>query len=214
MGDLNFKSNSDASKERTPKPKIVSCEVKSQTDTKMGKLKSIFIAEDVANVRDWVWNNAIVPNVKTGLCDLAGLIGDILTNSFCMMVTGTPSRNVGARNRVNPRNVNYSGFFVDPQTSRVEPRSQAQQEQSISARIETNFIFPTKADAELVLQSLMGDLQEYLSVSVADLYDAIGRSLPADNWQAQNVGWTDLSSAYIHHAGGGWILELPRVKRL
>ena len=50
-------------------------------------------------------------------------------------------------------------------------------------------------------------LDTYQSVSVADLYSAVG--ITAD-WVDNKVGWTDLRMARIRKTIDGYVLDMPR----
>lgn len=69
-------------------------------------------------------------------------------------------------------------------------------------------VFPSKAEADDVLDELLDALRQNGFVTVADFYDAanIRGQFPDEKW-----GWEDLSSADVRRArGGGYIIVFPR----
>ena len=210
MGEINYAANSDKSKEvRQPKTKVVSSGVKPIPETKMGKLASIFIAEDVSNVRDYVWTSVIVPMCKRGLVELVNTGSSLISNAFSMLVYGTPSARSYGDNYIGSR-TNYDKCFGPAST-----KQNNNQPTTIASKSspEKDFIFEDRKDAENVLHNMISDVQQYGGVTLADLYDYIGRT-PKGNWQMHSVGWTDLSGAYIDPVNGGWKLCMPRLQRL
>lgn len=72
-------------------------------------------------------------------------------------------------------------------------------------------IFATRRDAEEIL-NYMGDLiDEYRFVTVADLYDLIGVS---GNYTDNKYGWTDISNAEIVRVRDGYMIKLPKIRKL
>ena len=71
--------------------------------------------------------------------------------------------------------------------------------------------FATRRDAEEIL-NYMGDLiDEYRFVTVADLYDLIGVS---GNYTDNKYGWTDISNAEIVRVRDGYVIRLPKIRKL
>jgi hypothetical protein len=68
-------------------------------------------------------------------------------------------------------------------------------------------ILETRGEAEAVLEMLNEALDTYQTVSVADLYSAVG--ITAD-WVDNKVGWTDLRMARIRKTIDGYVLDMPR----
>ena len=72
-------------------------------------------------------------------------------------------------------------------------------------------IFDNRSDAKEVLDTLLDILDTYDSVSVGDLYDAVGMS---HNYTDNDYGWTNLSSAEVVCIRGDYMLRLPKAKPL
>lgn len=72
-------------------------------------------------------------------------------------------------------------------------------------------IFATRRDAEEIL-NCMGDLiDEYGFVTVDDLYDLVGVS---GNYTDNKYGWTNISNAEIVQVRDGYMIELPKIRKL
>ena len=72
-------------------------------------------------------------------------------------------------------------------------------------------IFATRRDAEEIL-NYMGDLiDEYGFVTVADFYDLVGVS---GNYTDNKYGWTDISNAEIVRVKDGYMIKLPKIRKL
>ena len=69
----------------------------------------------------------------------------------------------------------------------------------------------SRSDAKEVLDTLLDILDTYDSVSVGDLYDAVGMS---HNYTDNDYGWTNLSSAEVVCIRGDYMLRLPKAKPL
>ena len=70
------------------------------------------------------------------------------------------------------------------------------------------FVFQSRADAEMVLDTLKEIVSKYKAASVADLCDLIGRS---SQYTDVKYGWTDLRGADVQRVREGYVLIMPRV---
>lgn len=71
-----------------------------------------------------------------------------------------------------------------------------------------NIRFTNRSDATKALDSMQNILDQYPSVSVADLYDIC--NIPISNAAAGNYGWKNLSEASVKYSGNGYFLDLPK----
>lgn len=74
-----------------------------------------------------------------------------------------------------------------------------------------NLVFEEYNDADIVLSALYDQLNRYHIVSVANLYELIGKQCPHT---AGKFGWTKLDTAKIKKTNDGWMLCLPRAMPL
>ena len=65
----------------------------------------------------------------------------------------------------------------------------------------------TRGDAEQVIEYLRDLLDTYEQVTVADLYQAVGKSA---DWTLNEIGWEDLSGVYVTRTRRGYRLDMPR----
>lgn len=69
-------------------------------------------------------------------------------------------------------------------------------------------IMATRAEADAVISTMFDVISQYGSVSVADLYEMVGKS---GNFTDNKYGWLDLQGARpAHDRRGGWTLSLPQ----
>lgn len=209
MSNYNYPSNSDKkaiqppTNDKAPKPKVISGTVSIKPTTKRNKITNVFIAEDVANVREYVWNSVMVPMIKRGLTDIVDNGCNLLTDAFSMLINGRP-----AHQKSSTYGTAYDRCFV-----RVNQNEPFKVQPKQTPRIQTDFSFDNRRDAEVTLQSMRNQINEYGSVTVSDLYEFVGRTPPED-WQAWAIGWKDLSNAWVDNVRGEYHLILPNVKQL
>lgn len=72
-------------------------------------------------------------------------------------------------------------------------------------------IFETRRDAEEILNYMEDLIDEYGFVTVADLYDLVGVS---GNYTDNKYGWTDISNAEIVRVRDGYMIKLPKIRKL
>lgn len=154
---------------------------------KARKLAGIFISDDITNVKSYILNDVLLPSLKKavlGAIDMA-----------------LPGGSVGYNKRSSESKVSYRKYYDEPgDRQRV---SNVQRDRFDHDDI----IFETRGDAELALDEMHAILDHYKIVRVADLYDIAQLSQP---YTSNRYGWTNLRSAEIIRAGGGYIIRLPR----
>lgn len=70
----------------------------------------------------------------------------------------------------------------------------------------------TKADAEVLLDSMVDYLDVHDIISVADMYSMANYN--SNNYTDNYWGWDTLAGSHIKRTDSGWALVLPRVKPL
>ena len=195
----NYPSNSYKSRaqqtEETPRQekkieKVVSGTAVSKKKTKIQKITSLFIPEDVNDVKTYVIEDVIVPAVKDIILDtVQSLLGiDRRTNR-----------------RTSASKTPYQRCYDDNDRRR-----------SVPSRINLGYnyddvILKTRGDAELVLNRLEKYIYDYGMVSVADLYEIC--DLPS-NYTDNKYGWTSTRNASIQRVREGYLVKLPRAEAL
>lgn len=197
MAELEFPNNSHAAREKQTgaqeKPrveKVTSGATKLKKKSEARKFADIFISDDIDSVKNYVFMDVLVPAIKKAVVD-------IVSDGINMIIYGDtrkPSSN-GSR-------VAYGSYYSG---NRPEPRT------TVSNRTGLDYdppIFATRMDAEEVLATLEGIIDQYGSVCVSDLYDACG--MTTSNYQLNKYGWTNLTSATVLRVRDGYMLKLPK----
>lgn len=175
--------------------KVISGTVKPKKKGEMQKFADVFISEDVGNVKSYILLEVLVPAVKKA-------ISDIVTNGIDMILYGETGR---TRNKSSTASkISYQKYYDRPDDRRRDGNAPA-------ARTGFDYddlIFPTRGDAEAVLDAMNDIIAQYQVVSIADLYDLANVSL--DNYAANKYGWTDIRGCKPIRVRDGYILKLPR----
>lgn len=172
--------------------KVVSGSVSVKKKGAFAKLASIFIADDIGNVKEYIIKDVLIPTAKKAIDDA------ISEGIHMLLYKGEPRRtNVGGTR------ISYGGFFS--QTNASQPRSSSQSANTPSEF--ENIVFTNRADADAVLTQLDEMMSMYGLVSVADLYDSAGMSCPY-TWNS--YGWRDIRSATVIRMRDGYVIKLPR----
>lgn len=196
----NYKSNSYKSKkeneekERKRPEKVVSGKVIKKKNN-VRKMTDNFIADDVDNVKSYLFSDVIVPAIKK-------VITDVITNGLEMILYGDTSRG-GNRGNSKVRYTTYSSSH----SSRPVRTSYSTRTRYSSDDV----IVSSRSEAEEVLRHLDDIIDMYGIARVADLYDLVGeRHEYTDN----DYGWTNISNAEAVRVrtedGYGYAIKMPR----
>lgn len=195
----NYKDNSDKFRQEDKQNKkietVVTGSTKLQKKNKVQKFADIFIAEDAANVKDYILFDVVIPAVKKA-------ISDIVTTGVDMVLYGESGRSHKSN---MTSNVSYRSYY-DRDNDRVRAGSAYSNRHSTFDC--TNVIFNTRGDAEAVLDAMNDIISKYQIVSVSDFYDLAGVS--SDNYTMYRYGWTNIGGATAVRVKDGYILKLPR----
>lgn len=169
---------------------VVSGVARTKKKSEFQKLTSIFLAEDISNVKSYILMDVLVPAVK-----------DAIEDVIHMLLRGESSR---SRRNSTASKVSYRNFYEKERDRRGYGTPAAR-----SGFDYDEIEFESRADAEVVLDALNEIIDRYGSVSVADLYDLA--KVPTSNYTANNYGWTNIFGCKAERIrGGGYILKLPR----
>ncbi len=191
-----FKEEQKAQPEERKKlEKVVTGTVKTKKRSETRKLADVFIAEDASNVKNYILMDVLVPAIKKA-------ISDIVRDGIDMILYGE-SGGSKRKSRSSSSYVSYSSYS----DRRDDRRSES------SSRIRGGYnpddiILESRAEAEDVLMRLDELLDQYGSVSVADLYDLIGKTC---EYTDNKYGWTNLRNAEPVRVRDGYLLKLPKV---
>lgn len=194
-----YKPNSHAYKEgqkNAPPEKKVEKVVSGKVKTKKNEVRKftdIFIAEDVGNVKQYIFMDVLVPALKKA-------VSDIVRDGVDMLLYGESGRS--KRSGGNGNYVSYRSYSDPRDNDRYNHR-----ERSSSRLNYDDLIFENRGQADLVLDSMNDIIDTYGFVTVADLYDLCDLTAP---YTGCDYGWTRLGSAEPVRTRDGYVLKLPR----
>ena len=201
MEETNYKSNSIKAKNsleenKLPEKKIekvVSGEVKLRKKNIFKRFGSIVVPDDVDSLKSYILVDIVVPGIKRAISDI---VNALLYNN--------DPRARGSSSPIASK-FSYNQVYYDPRAAAAPVAS---------GRMGFEYddvILDTRMEAEEVLKRMNEVIQIYGMVSVADLYDLIGRTGP---YTKHNYGWSDLSTAKASPCREGYILIFPKVMPL
>ena len=209
MADMNSLMNSElykpnshkAKKEAKDLPeknvqKVVSGNVKSKDPSLAKKVSHNFLADDMTNVKNYIWLDVLIPTIKEA-------ISQIIKNGSDMLIFGDV-RPSGSRSITN-----YSGMS--------KKSNSLVQHKTVNRRATHDFrdvTFETRSDAMEVLSQLNELIENYGNATVEDFYTFIGEGKIA-KYTDRKWGWTDLEGRNIERViGGGYMIDLPPAEAL
>ena len=184
--------NKPAENKRIEKP-VTTAKVKKKSEIR--KLSDVFLAEDVGSVGNYILMDVIIPAIKK-------TVSDIVRDGVDMMLFG--GKRSSSSSGPNAKYVSYSRMS-DRRDERRDPY------ENRSRFSYDDIIMPTRGDAEIVLTRLEDAIEEYGTVSVADLYDLVGLSCDRTY---NNYGWMNLRNAEVVPTRDGYMLKLPKAMPL
>lgn len=187
-----YKGNSHKLKEEAKKvEKVVAGTAKVKKKNDVQKFADVFIAEDIHNVKTYIFLDVLIPAIKKALYDIG-------TNGLDMILYGGD----GVRKKSSVSKVSYGKCYDRENNRKADYRS------SRNAYNYDDIIFETRGDAEAVLDAMNDIISQYGVVSVADLYDLA--EVSNDNYAANKYGWRDIGGCKTTRINDGYILKLPR----
>lgn len=194
-----YKSNSHRSKEgktealtdRKRVEKVVHGRVRTKPKSGVSKITDVFISEDAANVKSYIVMDVLVPAVKKA-------ISDIVRDGIDMILYGE------SRGR---KSSSASGYVSYRDYSRNDDRDRFRDSRSRSIYAHDDIILDSRGEAEEVLTRMDELIDTYGNVSVADLYDLVGKS---SEYTDNKYGWTNIRNAEPIRVRDGYMLKLPK----
>lgn len=170
--------------------KVVHGKVKTKKN-EIRKFTGIFISEDVANVKNYILLDVLVPSIKKA-------IYDIVVNSLDMSLFGSRGAKRPSADRVSYRD--YNGV------SRKDDRGYGNS-RSTAGYSYDDIIIETRGEAEAVLSRMDEIMEEYGIVRVADLFDLVGIT---GDYTDNKYGWTNIRNAEVVRVRDGYKIKMPR----
>lgn len=190
-------ANDETLQERPKVTKVVTGKVKTKKKSQVTKFADIFISEDAANVKSYVFFDVLVPAIKKA-------ISDIVIDSIDMILYGGTGH---SKKRSSGSNATYVTYSKYGDRDRRDDRRRADGYRTLPRYSFEDIILDNRADAEEVLDRLDELLDRYNMVTVTDLYDLVGIT---GEYTDNKYGWTSLSNARVEPArGGGFVLRMP-----
>ena len=210
INDENFPSNSITSRgdrgERTKKrpERVVKGRAIRRKKSLGSNLAKTFLGNDAKSVVAYIFYEVLIPAAKN-------TIQDMITGGIEMLLFGEGSGNRSRRHqkRDGQSVVSYSNYYQGGRT-RGSSRRNGEPSRSVyrnRTRGIEEIIIDDRSEAEDVLEALRDMLDEYESVSVADLMDLTG--FDNEDWTDAKWGWDDLRHAKVIRVRGGYMLDLP-----
>ena len=201
--DKEYPSNSYAAKQQptekvTVQDKKLNKVISSSARTKKkSKIKDALVSEDASSVKSYIIMEVLIPAFKKA-------VSDVVTNGIDMILYGE----TGKSKRRSGSKVSYTSYY-----DRERERERRRDYPRISGGFDyEDIILDSRGEGEAVLMQMDTVIDQYGSISIADLYDLVG--IPNDNYQNNNYGWTDLRMATVKRTYDGYILKLPRAVSL
>lgn len=204
----DYPSNSRRSREAAPAEptrekrveKVVTGAV-STRDNKGRKFADIFISEDTANVKSYIFMDVLVPAIKD---TVSTIVKDTIDITLFGETGGSSRGGRSGGGKIAYHKYSYDGRRDDRRG--YEPPQQR-------GRFDYDDIeFSSRGEAQLVLDQLRDIIEEYTFATVADMYDLAGLNPP---FTSNNYGWTSLRTAELMRVRGGkYIIKLPKASAI
>lgn len=193
LPDNSHKSRNEKKENQEEKraEKVVHGKVKTR-ENNMRKLTDVFISEDVANVKNYILFDVVIPSVKKAIYDL--IVGALDISLY---------GGRGGGKRPTADKVSYTDYNdVSRRDNRSYDRTRTNSGYSYD-----DIVLETRGEAEAVLSRMDEIMDEYNIVRVADLYDLVGVT---GNFTDNNYGWTNIRNAKIVRVHDGYKIDMPR----
>ena len=184
-----------ASTEKKKMDKVVTGAVKTRKRGELRKLTDSLIAADAKSVGSFILTDVVIPNV-------INLVEDIFIKGIRMFLRGD-ARGSGS-GRSNAGYISYKSFSDRKEESYGDNRLR-------NGYSLDDIVLETRGEAEEVLDRLREAIEVYDMVSVADLYDLVGKSC---NYTDNKYGWTNLRNAEPIRVRDGYLLKMPKAMPL
>lgn len=170
--------------------------------TTWDKLKDSFINEDNKSVGDYVVFDVLVPAVKKTMVDM-------VTTFINTLFYGSGRAPQGQGGYPNGQ-VSYNRYYQQSAPPRTyDTRYSTPANNSRLTVFDYRYLnWPSKDQADFVLNQLRDILITYSIVRVSDVFDLGGQQCP---YTAERYGWTNLMNAQSYRGQDGlWYLDLPK----
>lgn len=204
MGELEYKPNSHKYREEQSKAlpekkrveKVVKGTVKTRKKSEARKLADIFVAEDISTVKTYLVQDLLIPAIKNTILDL-------IVEGATIIFKGES----GHRDRRSTSEYVSYGKYLE--RNRDDDRHHSVTRSRTSYDYD-DITLESRGEAEEVLTRMDELIDTYGFVTVADLYDLVGKTC---NYTDNKYGWTSLRTAEaVRVRGGEYMLKLPKAR--
>jgi hypothetical protein len=161
------------------------------------KWADLFISEDVANVKNYILMDVIIPSIKKAAYDL-------IVGTLDMTLYG--GRGGSSNRRPTADKISYTDYSGASRDSRSRNTTR-----TASGYSYDDIILDSRGEAEAILIRMDELIDEYKEVRVADLYDLAGIT---GEYTDNKYGWTDIRSAEVIRVRDGYKIKMPRAVHL
>ena len=199
MSEFDYKPNSHKAKserqleERKPVGKVVKGTVKTKPKSGLSKFTGEFIAGEASNLKRYAWEEVLIPSLKKA-------ISDIVKDGIDLIMYGETRGRRGSSN--SSSYVSYRDY-----SRRDDSRRDSSSSRTRSGYAPDDIILESRGEAEEVLSRMDELIETYGVVSVADLYDLIGKTC---QYTDNKYGWINIRNAEPIRVRDGWMLKLPK----
>lgn len=171
--------------------KVVNGKAKTR-ENKNRRFADIFISEDAANVKSYIFMDVLVPAIKKA-------VSDIVTDGIDMILYGGTGGSDGRSRRKSSDKISYRSYYDSRRDGHQDgPRSRFEYD---------DIVFETRGEAEAVRREMLEVIDRYGFVTVADMYDMADLTAP---YTSNNYGWVNIRNAEPVRVKGGYVLKLPK----
>lgn len=178
--------------------KVVTGKVKTVKKSGFRKIVDGIKSKDFKGIATYVFNDHVVPGVK----DMVWKAGK---NAWEMMIYGEVSRDKKPSSSWRADYVSYNKY-----SDRNDSRPSSRPENKAPRHYE-DLRFETYREAEEVLDSMQGMIDQYDAVSILALYEMCGIN---GDYTDNRYGWENLASASVGRDRDGYYLALPKAVQL
>lgn len=206
IGQPNSVQTNKAQKQQPIKPLITSDKLVGGGKKSLSKkfLKA-FLPGDVQDIKKYMINEVLIPQVKMFLLDGLGMMffGETYRKNSYNKPYGTTTRTM------------YESIFGKKTTASSIVNGSSSQNRYVNEdndRVDyTSIIVQDRKLAEDIVEVLRSQIIDYDQVSIGDLYSAVGLSPKHTDF---NWGWTRCEDINVRVTGSGFLIDVEPAKKL
>jgi len=209
MADTNYNKmqNPDGTTVTEKPSKVIKGSAKLEKRTPTKKIVNFLFSDKLDSIGTYLMYEVLGPSLRNLAYQLGvgALQMTFFGNNRPPMGAVPPSQQYsGARRDYGAYSNPGYGYAQPPQPVIAAPNGYRQ-------RLMPNDIsFDTADDANLVLDRMRRQLQQFGKVFLRDMYEFCGITGEQDNWTLSSYGWYDLNSAHpVQRVDGRWMIQFP-----